>query len=52
MCELLVNDQVEPVESLEKTKEVPAGGLAVEKVVPHGFKNAVPFVILYGEFLV
>jgi hypothetical protein len=42
----LLNIQELPVESLEKTKDVPAGGLSFEKVVPHGFKNAVPFVIL------
>jgi hypothetical protein len=29
-----------------------AGGLVSEKAEPHGFKNVVPFVILYGEFLV
>ena len=41
-----------PVESLEKTNEVFALGLLVEKVEPHGFKKLVPFVILYGEFFV
>ena len=45
--ELLLNVQLLPVESLENTKEVPAAGLAVEKVEPHGFKHdTVPFVIL------
>jgi hypothetical protein len=42
----LVNVQVLPVESLEKRNDVPAAGLSVEKVVPHGFKNATPSVIL------
>jgi len=47
MYELLVNVQDDPVESLENIKEVPAEGLAVEKVDPHGFKHdTVPFVIL------
>jgi len=44
--ELLLNDHTDPVESLENTNDFPADGLVVEKVVPHGFMNAVPFVIL------
>jgi hypothetical protein len=44
--ELLLNVQLLPVASLENTNEVPAAGLAVENVDPHGFMNAVPFVIL------
>jgi len=50
--ELLVKTHDVPVDSLEKTNDVFAAGLDVEYVDPHGFKNAVPFVILYGEFLV
>jgi hypothetical protein len=50
--ELFVKTHEDPFESLEKTNHVFAGGLAVENVEPHGFKNTVPFVILYGEFFV
>jgi hypothetical protein len=48
----LVKTHDVPVESLENTNDVFTAGLDVEYVDPHGFKNAVPFVILYGEFLV
>ncbi len=50
--ELFVKIHDVPDESLEKTNEVFAVGLTVEKVEAHGFKKTVPFVILYGEFLV
>ena len=49
---LLVKLHVVPVASLVNTKDVFAAGLVRENVVPNGFKKLVPFVILYGEFLV
>ena len=36
---LFVKTHDDPVESLEKTKDVPVDGLVVEYVEPHGFKK-------------
>ena len=41
-----------PVASLANTKDVFAVGLVSENVAPNGFRKLVPFVMLYGEFLV
>ncbi len=49
---MLVKVHEEPDELLENTNDVFMEGLAVENVVPQGFKKAVPFVILYGESFV
>jgi hypothetical protein len=49
---LLLKVHEEPEELLANTNDVFIEGLAVENVVPQGFKNVVPFVILYGESFV
>lgn len=50
--QLFLKDHVDPVESLEKTNEEPAGGEEVENVEPHVFRKEDIFVILYGESFV